>query len=178
MIQAKLYFDKDLPAGGSSIAPGIHADGSVQYLGLKPNDEHWDIKFSNTAGQFLNKRLFAPNANYVNEGETPAEALQRSQDLNVRVLVSLMRALVGEAAKSVEAETYTEFVQKVAEELKEREGSPLCLKVLPNPRGDKMYSKIPDYDFVDSYVQGFPTTLFWKKKEKELMEKHGFQITE
>lgn len=174
MIQAKLYFDKDLPAGGSSITPGIHADGSVQYLGLEANDEHWDIKFGNTSGQFLRKRLFAPNANFVNEGETPADALQRSQDLNVRILVALMRAVIGEAAKNVEAETYPEFVQKVADELKPHSGAAVCLKVLPNPRADKMYSKIPDYDFVDSYVQGFPTTLYWKKKEKELMEKNGF----
>lgn len=176
MIQAKLYFDRELPSGGAGITPGIHANGDIQYLGAEKSDTAWDLRFGNTTGQFIRKRLFEPNANYVNEGETPTEALQRSIDKNVGIVVDIMRAVIGEAAKGVEAETYDEFVLKAANELKPYEGTPVCLKVLPDARNEKLYGKIPDYNFIDSYVQGFPTTLFWKKKEKELMEKHGFSI--
>lgn len=176
MIQAKLYFDRELPSAGAGITPGIHANGDIQYLGIEKADTSWDVRFGNVQGQFVRKRLFEPNANYMNEGETPADALQRSIDKNVGVLVDIMRAVVGEAAKGVEAETYEEFVTKVADELKPYEGTPVCLKVVPETRNDKTYGKVPDYNFIDSYVPGFPTTLYWKKKEKELMAKHGHII--
>lgn len=173
MIQAKLYFEKDLPSGGSSIPAGIHDKGDVEFLGLTKHDNYWELRFGNKAGQFLNKRLFEPNANYMNEGESPSDALQRSVDKNVRIVVDVLRVFLGEAAGNLEAEDYDSFMELAAKELEEWQGVAVCLKVMPDKRNDKMYSKIPDYKFIDSYMSGFPTSLYLTKKEKEKLEEAG-----
>jgi len=173
MIQAKLYFDKDMPSTGASIAPGIHDKGDVKFLGIVRNDNSWDIRFGNEQGQFLTKRLFEPNANYMNEGETPSQALQRSIDKNVGIVVRVMRTFLGEAAGNIEGEDYDSFMTNAQKEAEQFIGTVVCLKVIPDMRNDKLFSKIPDYGFIDSYVNGFPTTLYLSKKDKELFDKHS-----
>lgn len=162
-----------MPSTGASIAPGIHDKGDVKFLGIVRNDNSWDIRFGNEQGQFLTKRLFEPNANYMNEGETPSQALQRSIDKNVGIVVRVMRTFLGEAAGNIEGEDYDSFMTNAQKEAEQFIGTVVCLKVIPDMRNDKLFSKIPDYGFIDSYVNGFPTTLYLSKKDKELFDKHS-----
>jgi hypothetical protein len=166
MIQAKLYFEKELPTGGSAIPMGIHDKGDVKFLGLRKTDNYWDIRFGNTAGQFVHHRLFEPDANFSYEGETPSEALQRSIDKNVRITVDVLRVFLGEMAGNLEADTYEEFMQLAADSLEPFVGSAVCIKVIPDARNEK-YTKLTNYKYVDAFVEGFPTSLYWTKKEKE-----------
>jgi hypothetical protein len=91
----------------------------------------------------------------------------------VRIVVDVLRVFLGEAAGTLEAEDYDSFMELASKELEAWQGVAVCLKVMPDKKGDKTYAKIPDYKFIDSYMKGFPTSLYWTKKEKEKLEAAG-----
>lgn len=172
MAQVKMYFENELPSSGSRIPVGIHDKGDIFFNGLRRNEDWWELHFSSKSGQVQTKRLFQPNANFINEGETPSDALKRSEDKNIAVVTVALRCLLGESVGDVEFDSYEDFMHKSADLLKGVEGTTICLKVSPDPKKPE-YGKVPDYKYMDSYLEGFPTALYWTKKEKQLLEDLG-----
>ena len=105
----------------------------------------------------------------MDEGETPSEALKRAEDRNIATVAAVMRALMGEQVGEMEFNEYEEFMNLAASALQPFEGTPVCLKVLPDKKNTK-YTTIPDRRFIDTFVEGFPTNLRFSKKELELLE--------
>lgn len=132
MIQAKLFFESSLSGGGSKIPVGIH-EGTVMFDQLVTEGTWADIRFSDTSGRTIHKRLFQPAGSNPKNGETPVDARQREEDKNVQQLVYVMRQLLGdEATASVNAQTYDEFVTKSAMMLNNQHGVKVNLKVVPD----------------------------------------------
>jgi len=87
----------------------------------------------------------------------------------VRIVVVALRSFLGDQAGNLEAPDYQTFMELAADTLSQFIDEEICLKVSVDPKNDK-YGKVPDYNYMEKYVKGFPTSLRFTKKEQEKIE--------
>lgn len=170
MIQASMFFTKELPSGGSKIPVGIHT-GNVSFSGITFEDGYYDINFTSDSGQTIHRRLFKPTGNKPKEGETVTEAMLREEGRNITSLADLLKVLLGEeTAAQVSAPDYNSFMAKAMLILNNSKGIKVNLKVVPDYRENK-YPELPAYRYVERFEEGKGTELAFTKKETEAIEK-------
>lgn len=169
MFSAKDY---NKPAGnGVKIPVGIHE--GITFSGVTKEKTWYDVTFHNSDGRSIYKRLFEPTgANpKTAEGETIAEALQREQERNARILTEVMYAVVDkDVVDNFSAPTYQAFVEGAVYYLNQKKGALVNLKVVPDYK-EKIYPELPYRNFVEAHIPEQPTTLKMSKKEQEDVEK-------
>lgn len=111
-----------------------------------------------------------PTGGNPKEGETIEQAYQREVAKNLRHVVHVMSALLGdEAIAQFSADDYKTFIANASQLLNEVKGTAINLKVIPDYK-EAMYPEIPPYG---RYVEkaGGDLTLSFSKKELEAVEK-------
>ncbi len=166
MYQATMFKEESYSGGGSKIPVGIHT-GNIVFNGLSTDSTWTDINFSEVAtGKVIHKRLFVPTGGNPKEGESIQDAYNREVTKNLKHIVHIMTALLGdEAVASFSAEDYKTFVANAASLLNEQKGTAVNLKVVPDYK-EKMYPELPSYG---NYVEkaGGVSRLSFSKKELE-----------
>ena len=169
MYQASMFFENSLPTGGSKIPVGIHK--GVMFMGLVKGEGFYDLKFQNSAGQDIHKRLFNPDGSKPKEGESPAEAIQRQTGNNLKHVVHLLRVIYGDDAISkIEAPTYEDFMKKAINLTNSQKGFLVNLKVTLD-RTNK-YSDLGFFpaSYMEAFVEGQESQLRFSKKEQEALD--------